>query len=97
MHYSTYKGKTYSKAFVIAQANKAVHEEPHLVLPNGVVFRSVEGPDPYVVIQRLPFKGRFLVEPMNYDGFPIHAMALSVDEILEIPDNCPPLHLWDRS
>lgn len=94
--YCSYKGKTYLKAVVIRHVNAALERGELLIPPVGVVFQPTTTDTLYVVGRRLPFEGRFLVEPLGGKGGSIHALASAVKRIVSVPDNCPPAPLWER-
>lgn len=98
--YSTYKGKSYLKSVILAQANelisKKVETNIHLVLPLGVVFRVASVADSYKVVEELPFKGRFLAQRADGMGPKLHALSTLVERVEELPDTCPPLSEWKR-
>jgi len=102
--YATYAGKTYLKSVILAQANAALEAGQEFILPEGIVFeckRPLKGhgsestlANLYVVVQHLPFLGRFLVERYDGEGGPVHALSSAVRRVIEIPDECPPVPYW---
>lgn len=95
--YATFKGKTYLKAVLVAQANSALDAGEQFILPSGVVFEPTTTPNLYSVVKRLPFAGRFLVVPVESEGLPIHALARAVKRVVSVPDDCPPVTEWERA
>lgn len=94
--YCVYKGKTYLKTVVIRQANAALERGEWLIPPPGVVFQPTTTDTLYVVLERLPFEGRFNVRDLDGKEEPIHALVTSVRKIVDVPDECPPAPLWER-
>lgn len=97
--YATFEGKTYLKAVIVAQANSALGRGERFVLPPGVIFEAVNSDWPWRSVKPLPFKGRFLAEPAEArdDQSRLHALAHVVREIVEVPDDCPPVGRWERA
>jgi hypothetical protein len=97
--YATFKGKTYLKAVLLAQANSALEQGEKFILPPGVVFEPTTTQVLYVALKRLPFDGRFLAQRYDeeVDEQPIHAMAYAVKRVVELPDDCPPVTEWERA
>lgn len=97
--YSTFGGKTYLKAALIAQANSALAQGERFILPPGVVFEPTTTSVLYTAVKRLPFEGRFLAQRYDEEGDeqPIHAMAYAVKRVVELPDDCPPVTTWERA
>lgn len=95
--YVTWKGKTYLKLVMLAQANSALAQGALFILPVGVVFEPTTVPDLYVVEKPLPFPGRFLVRRQDGEGEPLHALAKAVKRVVSLPDKCPPVVEWEKS
>ena len=97
--YATFKGKTYLKAVLLAQANSALERGEKFILPPGVVFEPTTTSVLYTTLTRLPFEGRFLAQRYDEEGDeqPIHALARAVRRVVELPDDCPPVTEWERA
>jgi len=97
--YATFEGKTYLKAVIIASANSALARKEWLILPPGVIFEPVNSPWPWRSVKPLPFKGRFLAEPVETrdDMSRLHALAHAVKCVVDVPDDCPPIGRWERA
>ena len=94
--YTTFEGKTYLKAVIVNQANSALAEGKEFILPEGVIFEAVNTDEPWRALKRLPFEGRFLAEPAEREGQPLHALSFVVTRVLSVPDNCPPVGRWEK-
>ena len=97
--YSTFKGKTYLKAVIVAQANSCLEKGEQFVLPEGVIFEATNSDWPWRSCGPLPFKGRFLAEPeaARDNQSRLHALAHAVKRVVDVPDDCPPVGRWERA
>jgi hypothetical protein len=92
--YATHAGKTYLKAVIVGQANAALQRGQQVTPPPGVVFEAFTEPHLFVVLKKLKFEGRFLVEREDGADKPLHAFPYAVKRIDSVPDDCPPFTAW---